>query len=200
MPTCGRKRALRREVREAVLAVTPDDRAEMDQAIYGHLLGATLFAHSRVVMLYASAFPEEVPTRPLMAGVLAAGKELVLPRVRAEAGEMDLCRLTDPEADLLPGRYGIMEPGPECPLQPARAVGLVIVPGLAFDRAGYRLGRGGGYYDRFLDAPDRTAVSCSVAYGVQLVDAVPREPHDRPVDFLVTEAGMMQAVRNPRVG
>jgi 5-formyltetrahydrofolate cyclo-ligase len=63
----------------------------------------------------------------------------------------------------------------------------VIVPGLAFDSRGRRLGRGGGFYDRFLSQPDLTAVTCGVALEAQILEDLPREPHDVPVDLLITE-------------
>lgn len=90
--------------------------------------------------------------------------------------------------DLRPGAHGVLEPAGTDPAPPAS---LVLVPGLAFDARGYRLGRGGGYYDRFLESLGHPRpVLCGVCFACQLVPEVPREAHDARVDYVVTETGL----------
>ena len=91
-------------------------------------------------------------------------------------------------SDLAPGRFGLREPR-GTPV-PADAMTLFVVPGVGFDRTGRRLGQGGGYYDRVLAACKRPAVG--LAFSVQVVDELPVEPHDHPIDWLVTEHGALR--------
>jgi 5-formyltetrahydrofolate cyclo-ligase len=184
-PCC--KADLRRRIRHAILAMTSPDRADLDRAVHERLLDSLMFRTAGAVLLYASHFPEEIQTQPLLEAALAAGKTLVLPRVGIEPGRMDLCRVTEPGAELVPGKLAIPEPCAECPLVGAEAIDLVLVPGLAFDAVGYRLGRGGGFYDRLLADDALDAETCSIAYEIQLIASVPREPHDQPVQTIVTE-------------
>jgi 5-formyltetrahydrofolate cyclo-ligase len=88
--------------------------------------------------------------------------------------------------NLAPGPYGIPEPGPEVPEVPLGSIDLVVVPGLAFDRRGARLGQGGGYYDRTLCQTG--ALRVAVAYSEQVVERLHTEAHDLPMNILVTEA------------
>ena len=99
-------------------------------------------------------------------------------------------------ADLRPGRFGVLEPGAECPVVPFSALDLVLVPGIAFDRAGNRLGRGRGFYDRMLAlSPD--AVSCGVGFDGQVVARVPVEPHDVKLHRMWTPTGQILAGSAP---
>jgi len=96
--------------------------------------------------------------------------------------------------DLLPGPFGNHEPAEDAPAPPPD---LVLVPGLAFDRSGFRLGRGGGFYDRFLESLSfPRPVLCGVCFSRQIVPAVPREPHDARVDWILTEEGVEECAPN----
>ena len=88
------------------------------------------------------------------------------------------------ETDIATGKFGISEPRPECETIPLDQFDLVLVPGLAFDPGGNRLGRGRGFYDRILAAA--SGVKCGVAYDFQLLEKIPVEPHDAPVNFIFT--------------
>jgi 5-formyltetrahydrofolate cyclo-ligase len=89
------------------------------------------------------------------------------------------------------GRLGIHEPAGGQPWL-VEAIDFIVVPALAFDHRGYRLGRGGGFYDRFLALPDLRAVTCGLGFAEQVVDEVPVAPHDRPVKLLVTDKGVLR--------
>jgi 5-formyltetrahydrofolate cyclo-ligase len=137
------------------------------------------------VVLYAS-LPHELPTRPLYEMARRGGKDLLWPRT-AEPGRLVFapCRRWE---DLVPERYGVLAPPPG---QEGVALGpedLLLVPGVAFDLEGGRLGRGGGYYDRALGEIGKGGpLSVGVGFECQLVDEVPREPHDRTLGAVVTE-------------
>ena len=96
-------------------------------------------------------------------------------------------RLIAPDTRLYRHRFGMLEPGEACPLLAPEEIDLVLVPGLAFDRAGYRLGQGGGYYDRYL--PQCSGKSLALCREAVLFEALPREEHDRPVGLVLTEHG-----------
>ena len=89
------------------------------------------------------------------------------------------------------GRYDIEEPADGEPW-PADNIDLIVVPGLAFDTSGGRLGKGGGFYDRFLVQPGMHALTCAVAFAEQMIETVPAEPHDRRVDMLVTDEAVLR--------
>src|SRR5262245_52998758 len=108
------------------------------------------FVQADTVMLYVTAFPEELPTDGFFATAYQAGKRVVCPRVDRSARRLRLHRVEDPGRDLRPGVLGIPEPSPVLPEVAPESVDWVLVPGLAFDERGYRLGRGAGHYDRLL--------------------------------------------------
>jgi 5-formyltetrahydrofolate cyclo-ligase len=138
-----------------------------------------------VVHTYVGAIEGEVATRGLVRRALAAGKRVVCPRVRWRPRGLDSYAIRSLE-DLVESRRGLWEP------DPARAdpvtvdeLDVVVVPGLAFDRSGWRIGFGAGLYDRFLSLVEAPRVA--LAFSLQLQDSLPVETHDEPVDWIVTE-------------
>lgn len=139
------------------------------------------YRRARCVLAYA-AFGSEVGTGLITTRVLAEGKRLVLPRITPEG--LALHRVDDPKADLTAGVWGIPEPGPERPVVAPGEVDLFLLPGVAFDLSGNRLGYGRGYFDRVLaGAP---GVKAALAFDGQVVDQVPAGPADVAVDLVVT--------------
>lgn len=134
----------------------------------------------RVMLFYGVA--GEPDTTGLLSALWAAGKEVALPRC-LRAGEME-ARLVTGDEGLVPARYGIPAPGPGCPPAPRETLDVILAPHLCCDRAGFRLGHGGGYYDRFLAGFGGCTVALCPA--CRLVERVPREDHDRPVSLLLT--------------
>jgi 5-formyltetrahydrofolate cyclo-ligase len=185
------KRDVRRTLLERRAAVPPDERARLDRAAQLALIGSEPFRQARLIMLY-QAFRGEVATELIAGAAVAGGRGLALPRVQKDPRKLFLHQYSGDPATLVRGAYGICEPGSDWPLVEPAAVDLVVVPGLAFDRAGGRLGYGGGYYDRLLPeirAANPGAVLVGLAYGFQLVDELPKGPHDMPVDALATDIG-----------
>lgn len=177
-----RQRALER--RDAMPAV---ERSAASAAIVRTLEAMPAYAGARVVMLYVS-FGSEVETGSLIAAALAAGKKVAVPKVLKREGALVPSALQDPAKDLVAGAYGILEPKAET-LRPVRptSLDLIVVPGVAFDLQGHRIGYGGGYYDRFLPTVAATAVTVALAFESQLFPLLPAEPYDRRVDHVVTE-------------
>jgi 5-formyltetrahydrofolate cyclo-ligase len=142
-------------------------------------------------------FRSEVETVELIRGLLRQqGMRVAVPLIDASAVSMIPLLIEDPEKDLAPGYYNIPEPDPRKSLRlKAIEIDAAIIPGSVFDIHGGRLGYGGGYYDRFLvnDAPQARRIG--FAFELQLVDKVPLEPHDQPLDILITEKRIVNISR-----
>ena len=147
-------------------------------------------ASARLVLAYG-ATPEELDPAPAVAILRARGVAIAYPRVEAP-GVLGLHSVGAADA-LVRGMFGIMEPSSDAPRVPAEAVDAVIVPGVAFDRGLWRLGYGGGYYDRLLPLLGSRCVRIGFAYDQQVLDDIPVEEHDVCLDVLVTPAGVVRA-------
>jgi 5-formyltetrahydrofolate cyclo-ligase len=181
------KRRLRERLSARRRAVAPEAARAAGAAVARRVATTAEFARARRVALYA-ALPDELPTRPLFEAVRAAGKAALFPRV-LPGGGLVFAECVRYE-DLRPaGRLRIPEPGgPAVRLGPED---LLCLPGVAFDREGHRLGRGGGHYDRALaEAAGERPARLGLSYDFQLLDAVPHGPGDRGVDGVVTESGV----------
>jgi 5-formyltetrahydrofolate cyclo-ligase len=130
----------------------------------------------------------EFSTMEFVRATLAQGKILILPKVNRSEKELDLFRVKNIDADLTPGVWGILEPNPErCEKMLAEDIEFVLVPGVAFDARCNRLGYGGGFYDRLLEDIGPFASLVAPAFSVQIVERVPIEEHDIPLNVIVTE-------------
>lgn len=176
------KAALRRAGRGGRGAIMAADRATWSAQVTRHVEGCAEFVRARCVALYA-ATPDEVATDAVFTAAMTAGKVVCFPKVVPEVRQLALYTVTT-LATLRPGYRGIREPDDGVPVSPDQC-DLVMVPGVAFDMAGHRIGRGGGYYDAFL-APIK-ACRMALAFECQLVECVPQERHDQSVDLIVTE-------------
>lgn len=193
----GQKSLLRQAVLAARSALGPAARAENSRKILAHLSGLPVYQRAAIIHTYMS-LPEEVETHTLILSALAAGKRIVLPGVRVGSPVLQhyFIRSLD---DLRPGIFKILEPDPKkcVPADPA-AIDLILVPGIAFDLRGNRLGFGKGFYDRFL--MNQPAPCVGLAFAVQIVPHVPVEPWDVPVDALITETGVQFTGRRQLAG
>lgn len=181
----SRKRACRMDARSARRAIAPDVRADASAAIAGMVERLPEVEAVRTALVYG-AMPDEVDAAPLIAALSARGVRIALPRV--DGNELTLHWHAE-GAPVVKGSFGLTEPVPDAPAAEPSEIDLVIVPGVAFDAACNRLGMGAGYYDRLLADMPR-AVTIGVAFDEQVVDEVPCEPHDRPLDAVVTPSGV----------
>lgn len=179
------KAEARKEVRRRIAALSPAERAAKARRIKERLLRVPEFAAAKVVMLFAS-MPDEADTRPIIEAALKAGKTVVLPRVNEATRDMAACRVKDLTADTAAGSYGIREPLGAAAVA-VSAIDFCLLPARAFDRQGRRLGRGAGYYDRFMASPGFRAFRCGIAFHAQIMEAVPHDEHDIPVQMIVTD-------------
>ncbi|MHB0884306.1 MAG: 5-formyltetrahydrofolate cyclo-ligase [Bacillota bacterium] len=190
------KNRLRREVLDRRERLGRAEVAARSAAIAERALALPELARARTVMAYCS-YKHEVATGGLIAGCLAAGKVVTVPKtVPADRGLIP-SRVLDLAEDVAPANFGIPEPRPERlrPVPPEE-VELVFVPGVAFDRVGNRLGYGGGYYDRFLKLLRPGRVAAALAFETQLVEAVAPGRFDVPVDLIVTEERVIDCWSN----
>jgi 5-formyltetrahydrofolate cyclo-ligase len=189
--TEGDKDDLRAEMRRLRASIDPEDRARMVREVEQRLAALAEFGAAGTVLLFYS-FGSEVGTSGVARRVLDAGKRLLLPFLADEG--MEAAEVA-PGDELSPTAYGPREPARRVAVNP-RKVDLVVTPGLAFDRAGRRLGYGGGHYDRYLARlrPDATRVG--IAFSVQVVDEVPAGPEDQRVHMVVTDADVIDC-RSP---
>jgi 5-formyltetrahydrofolate cyclo-ligase len=190
------KRALRGEMRARREALSADERRARAEAACARLLGLPEvgIVDGKVVAGYVAVRGEIDPAGAL-AGLAVRGATVVLPRVVRVGAKLDFLG-TDPGAELRPGAYGIPEPASSVLHVMPGALDLVIVPGLAFDDAGRRVGSGGGYYDHtFATARGATQRLIGLCYDFQIVERCPAEAHDLPVDIVVTEARVLRRRR-----
>lgn len=163
-------------------------RKELSHTIAASLTRLDEYQAARVVMFYVSV-PSEVHTLPLIAGALDQDKCVVVPYM--EASRICLFRLSATD-ELAPGQFNILEPRRELRAEPGRSldahqIDLVVVPGVAFDRQGGRLGHGRGYYDELLKRLHPEVPRIGLAYECQLFDEIPMLPHDVPMHKVITE-------------
>ena len=178
------KTALRESLRKAIVAISEDEAGAWSEQLCRKVAASEPWKAARTVMMFAPVAGEP-NLRPLAVEILKRGR-LCLPRVDWVQKRMEAAAVQDLDRSLILGRNNIREPRPECPVVPPGEIDLILVPGLGFDRSGRRLGRGGGFYDRFLADPAVRAVRCGVLFDCQLVENIPAEPHDIHVNFLAT--------------
>ncbi len=167
-------------------AVDPAAALRAGREALAHLAGAALYRSCRRLVCYAE-LAGELPLAAALDAALVAGRQLLWPRVGPDDSlEFAACARIE---DLTTGRYGVREPPRTEPAAELGPDALLLVPGLAFDLRGGRLGRGRGMWDRVLRSR-RGAIALGVGYEFQILDAVPHEPHDRFVDALLTERGI----------
>lgn len=175
--------------RETLLAqrmqLDADERRLLDTAAQRHLVDSELFKSAGCVALY-SPVRGEVATELIFSAGRKAGKTICYPRV--DGSRMAFFEVSD-LTTLQTGAFGLLEPQPGERVS-VSGLELMIIPGLAFDRSGHRLGYGKGFYDRELHAVGFSGALVGLCYGFQLVDRLPTEPHDVPMDYLSTEQGL----------
>jgi 5-formyltetrahydrofolate cyclo-ligase len=181
------KPVFRQKFRQLRQALGPDYRHSASLSICSWLAAWPVFQRAHSVLTYLP-MKNEVDLRPLLADF--PDKRWALPRILPGIdGEMMFHRY-DPQ-HLVRHPFGMEEPAPYLPGLAPETIELVLVPGLAYDRHGWRLGYGGGYYDRFLARFD--GLRLGVVFADLLVESIPYAPHDMPMHWLVTEHGLLQA-------
>ncbi|HET6871552.1 MAG TPA: 5-formyltetrahydrofolate cyclo-ligase [Sporolactobacillaceae bacterium] len=186
------KKEWRGTIMSRLKRLSVEDRQLRSNAIYEHLVRLSNWATSETIGVTIST-PNEIETRPIIEKAWEQAKEVAVPKCLPQTKQLDFRKLTH-FSQLESVFYGLQEPIQDqtVPMAP-EYIDLLIVPGLCFDSRGYRIGFGGGYYDRYL--VHFNGVKVALAYEEQLIETVPEESHDIPVDFLITPSGVIPCTR-----
>jgi 5-formyltetrahydrofolate cyclo-ligase len=190
--TKDRKRALRAELIQVRARLSREDRAERSRAIAERAAAIPELMSARTVALYAPLNTEVDPAE-IGRRLLAAGGRIAYPRVQP-SGRILAFAECEPQA-LVRGPLGALEPPDGARTIDLGSIDAVLMPGVAFSVDGLRLGRGGGYYDATLKRVPERALRIGLGFDVQVVPSLPREPHDVPLDGVVTEARTLRFTR-----
>lgn len=173
----------RREFRRRIAAM-PESQKQRESASVCKSVRETPEWRNAVRILLFHPLPDEPDIRPLLAEALDQGRQLFLPRYNPESKAYDVVQVASLANDLEPGRFDILEPDPDCRPLDGNQLDFIAVPGLGFDVAGRRLGRGKGFYDRLLS--DLKGFLCGLSFECQLCLEIPVEPHDHGLNLILT--------------
>lgn len=177
----------KRTIRQAMLAMRrefpPAEARSASLQLQNAFIASGEFCRARVVAIY-SPIHNEVDTGEVMLACLESGKTLLYPAV--SPGGLEMRRVSGHE-DLASGAFGISEPVEGCPVHPAEEADIIVIPGIAFDTEGRRIGYGKGYYDKALHHLEGRGKLVGFCYDFQLVDRIAGEPHDVLMDMVITE-------------
>ena len=188
------KAAVRRQLRDMLGVMGEADRHTKSVSACSLLAASPEFAAARVVMLFLST-PAEIDTASLALKCWQAGKTVVVPKVSWDQRRMLPTEITSLTTGMTTTGPGVREPIGGKPI-PVDFIDLVIVPGLGFTPTGYRIGRGMGFYDRFLAQSEFIGLSCGLAFEEQIVEQLPVLDHDVPLSMLATDRGIRRFASN----
>ncbi len=180
------KQELRASVEKAINALEAEECQRKRETIQERLFDFANFLEARIVLLYVNA-PNEVPSMPIIQKTIEIGKIVVLPAFNVQKSGIKLMKIDNPNQDLIMGPRQILEPNPQrCRKVPLECIDIAIIPGVALDEKGGRLGAGDGYYDRLIPKLPITTRKVALAMEEQIFQQVPMESHDKFVDIIVT--------------
>jgi len=181
------KQEIRDDVAEIQSGLAEEEVAEKATKIEDRLHGFANFLESNIVLLYVNG-EYEVPTGRIIKNSFGFDKIIVIPGFDAETHEMKLMKIDHPDRNMVMGSRNILEPDANrCRRVPLESIDIAIIPGIAFDEKGGRIGTGQGYYDRLIPKLSITTRKVGLAFEEQMVPQVPIESHDRHVDIIITE-------------
>jgi 5-formyltetrahydrofolate cyclo-ligase len=182
------KQQLRQKMRTQLCRYSAQQRTDMSQNACKNLIETPEFRQANTIMAYLS-LPHEADTMPFILYAWQHAKTIAVPKISWQQRHMIPVQINSLETGIATEAGGLRNPVTGVPV-PLEDIDLVVTPGLAFDKNGNRLGRGGSYYDRFFQHEKLRAVKCGFGFFEQLIPAVPTVEHDRPVDMLVTNEGI----------
>lgn len=184
----------KKEVRKSILKerakLKPETHDAYSQKIMELVASTTYYKNSNTIMCFVN-FGSELDTKIILQRALLDGKKVAVPIAIHETKELTPSIITSLD-ELEPGYFNILTPKEEFirPIEPSE-IDLVLVPGVAFDHHGYRVGYGGGFYDRFLPKLRNDTKKIAIGFSLQILDKVPREEFDKPVDMIISEKGLL---------
>lgn len=189
------KEKIRKEILSARRAINTEELVKKSNIATEKLLSTNLYKNANTIMAYID-FRNEVQTEKIIKTAIADGKKVVIPISIVKTRQLILSELINYDSELESGAYGILEPKKEYLRETnPETVDLVLIPGVAFDKRGYRIGYGAGYYDRFLEKVRKDTSKIALAFEMQMVDHAYEDNHDIPVDMIVTESRILECLR-----
>ncbi len=178
---------IRDDIANTISALSESEINEKTAAVESRLFAFANFLESKIALLYISENPE-VGTDSIIQKAYSYNKIVVLPAFDPENYQMKLMKVDAFGQELIPGPRGVLEPDPsKCKVVPMDRIDIAILPGLAFDEKGGRIGLGTGYYDRLIPRLDITTRKVALTFEEQIIPQVPMESHDKHVDIIITD-------------
>ena len=184
------KHRLRVKIKQVLSNIPAGQADEQSRRACHRLTQMPEFQNASTIMLYMP-IQNEADCMPMADQAWKDGKTVLIPKINHPHRTMAAVRYNSPGTAMRQDQYGIREPI-EAQVQPVENIDLIVIPALACDRSGNRLGRGGGFYDRFLAQPAMKAITCSLVFDQQLLDNVPVETNDWPIDIVVTDKTVLR--------
>jgi 5-formyltetrahydrofolate cyclo-ligase len=182
------KQQLRQQIRAQLCSYSAQQLAEMSQKACKNLAETPEFQNASTIMAFLS-MPHEIDTAPFILYAWQHTKAVAVPKISWQQRHMIPVQINSLETGIATEVGGLRNPVTGIPV-PLEDIDLVITPGLAFDKNGNRLGRGGSYYDRFFPHERLRAIKCGFGFSEQFIPVVPTTEHDQPIDMLVTNEGV----------
>ena len=181
------KADIRKEIAETIGKLSVDEVDEKTSLIENRLFEFANFLEAKIALLYIDN-QNEVKSSGIIRRTFDQNKIVVLPLVKADTKKFKLFKIDDFSKDLKPGQNGILQPDPgKCRTVPIDCIDIAIIPGIAFDEKGGRIGSGDGYYDRLIPHLPVTTRKVALALDYQIIPQVPIESHDKHVDIIITD-------------
>lgn len=180
------KQRLREHAAKRIGEIAPEQRIILDAQIATHITHTPFWSAAQTVMGYV-ALDDEVDLQAVFRTAHREGKSIALPRIETDSETMEFRVVREYPAGLERNRRGFLQPTAAAPPISATSGTLVLVPGRVFDRSGFRIGRGGGFYDRFMVELPAGVITVGVGYAIQLVPSVSHGTSDIPVQIVVTD-------------
>ncbi len=182
-----KKIEIRHEIGKAIDAFKPNEINKKTKKIEDRLFGFANFLEAKISLLYLNA-SYEVNTQKIIKKCIKYNKVVVLPAFSEEKRKMTLMKIDRMGTELIPGPRGVPEPDPNrCKTVPIESIDIAIIPGIAFDEKGGRIGTGRGYYDKLIPNLSITTRKVALAFECQILPQIPMESHDKHVDIIITE-------------
>lgn len=189
------KKVLRKKMLEKRSQLSLEKIEEKSKIIANNLFNLNQYKKANFIFSFIS-FKDEVNTHEIIKKSISIGKRVGVPIPVPKTKELKVSELIDFDKELDLGFYNILTPKDKyIRIVPPQLVDLVLVPGVAFDKRGYRVGYGGGYYDRFFSNINENVIKIGLCYEMQIIPEVPKDPYDIPIDFILTEKEFIQCIK-----
>ncbi|NNF99075.1 MAG: 5-formyltetrahydrofolate cyclo-ligase [Desulfobacteraceae bacterium] len=189
-----KKQEIREDIEKSIGTISDQELAEHNKDLEQRLFEFANFLESKIALLYVG-LKNEVPSRNIIKKCYDYSKIVVLPAFNVEKVSMVLMKVDDMDKDLITGPRGILEPNPaRCKKVPIDCIDIAIIPGIAMDEKGGRIGTGDGYYDRLIPKLPITTRKVGLAFENQILPQVPMESHDKHVDIIITESRIIYKI------